>query len=67
MYSQRPKRYTRNRKYASKRDNTKENKMNSLSEQLQQNILTYLDGYDIPQVILDDLCEIVIKTTKEIK
>ena len=41
--------------------------MNSLSEQLQQNILTYLDGYDIPQVILDDLCEIVIKTTKEIK
>ena len=41
--------------------------MNSLSEQLQQNILTYLDGYDIPQAILDDLCEIVIKTTKEIK
>jgi hypothetical protein len=40
--------------------------MNSLTEQLQQNILTYLDGYDIPQVVLDDLCQIVVDTTKEI-
>ena len=41
--------------------------MNSLTEQLQENILTYFDGYDIPQVVLDDLCQIIVDTTKGIK
>jgi hypothetical protein len=40
--------------------------MNSLSEQLQQNILTYFDGYDMPQVMLDNLCQIVVDTVKEV-
>ena len=34
--------------------------LNDLREQLQENIRTYLDGYD--ESILDNLCQIVIDT-----
>lgn len=40
-------------------------KLRDISEQLQENILTYFDGYELPDNVLDDLCNIVHKTISE--
>jgi len=31
-----------------------------ISEQIQEDICTYLDEYEIPQPCMDDLCQIVV-------
>ena len=35
-------------------------------EQIQENIRTYLDEYEIPQPCMDDLCQIVVDNFKEL-
>jgi hypothetical protein len=40
-------------------------KLMEISEQLQENIQIYFDGYDMPDSMLVDLCDIVYKTIYE--
>jgi hypothetical protein len=38
-----------------------------IREQIQENIIAYLDGHEIPQPCIDDLCQIVVDCFAEDK
>jgi ATP phosphoribosyltransferase len=45
-------------------------KMKLVLEQLQENIITFLDdkqGYEIDSLIIDNVCQVVVETFKELE
>lgn len=43
------------------------NNLDDLKEQLQEDILTYFDGLELPIACLDDLCYIIVDRVNELK
>lgn len=45
----------------------KMNNLTELKEQLQEDILAYFDGLELPTVCLDDLCYIIVDRVTELQ
>lgn len=43
------------------------NNLDDLKEQIQEDIICYLDEYEIPQPCIDDLCYIIVDRVNELK
>ena len=48
-------------------ENTRMNNLTDLREQVQEDIICYLDEYEIPQPCIDDLCQIVVDRVAELQ
>jgi len=62
--------FRRSRSIVLELDKEELQKMKLVLEQLQENIITFLDdkqGYEIDSLIIDNVCQVVVETFKELE